>query len=123
MPDSEARRRETERGLVLTLKTSPANRRELLLALEEFRQRVLSEPGCTACQVLEDTSDLNHFVWTEWWLDQARADLAIERPRFRALLGAVKLLGAVETAEWLGRRDGPDFSTCADQRRTKTIEN
>ena len=109
MLDSEARGKEAERGLFLALKTSSANRRELLLALEEFRQRVLVEPGCTDCQVLEDTSDLNHFVWTEWWLDQARADLAIERPRFRALLGAIRLLGAVEAMDWLGRRAGPDL--------------
>lgn len=107
MSEAGASARESERGLFLALKTSPANRRELLLALEEFRQRALTEPGCTACQVLEDTSDVNHFLWTEWWRDEAWADQAMERPRFRALLGAIQLLGAVEDLEWLGRRTGP----------------
>jgi quinol monooxygenase YgiN len=107
MPNSEARGKESERGLVLALKTTSVNRRELLLTLEEFRSRVLSEPGCTGCQVLENTTDINHLVWTEWWIDQAYADLAIERPRFRALIGAIKLLGAIEDQDWVGRRDGP----------------
>ena len=109
MQDSEARDRESECALFLALKTNPRNRRELLLALEGFRRRELSEPGCIRCRVLEDTSETNHLVWTEWWIDRAHADLAIRRRRFRALIGAIKLLGAVEEQVWLGRRDGPEL--------------
>ncbi len=102
---------EDARGLMLVVKTSPASRRELLIALEEFRQRVLSESGCLGCRVLEDATHVDQLVWTEWWVDQAHADLATERPRFRALVGAVKLLGTVETLAWLCRREGPDLGT------------
>lgn len=83
------------------------NRRELLHALGEFRERVVSTPGCTDCRILEDSTDSNRFIWSQWWVDQAQAELAIERTGFRALVGAVQLLGEVETMEWLGRRDGP----------------
>ena len=94
-------------GLVIALKTSPGNRREILMALEEFRRRALTEPGCTACEVLEDVTEHNRFVWTEWWADGADADRAVTQPRVRALLGAVKLLGSVESLEWLSRWEGP----------------
>lgn len=94
--------------LLLALTASPASRREMLLTLDEFRRRALSETGCTVCDVLEDVSTTNRFVWMEGWLDRAQADLAVRRRRFRALLGAVRLLGAVESVEWFHREVGPD---------------
>jgi len=99
-----------DQGLVFALRSSPANRREMLLALEEFRQRVLAEPGCTACDVLEDVSETNRFLWMEWWSDPIGVDQIVSRARFRALIGAVQLLGRAECLQRLDRRETTDVA-------------
>lgn len=104
MKNREGAGEERSEGLLLALTTRPSHRREFLLALEEFRKRVLAEPGCVDCEILEDISHANRFVWSEWWPDRTQAERAVTENRFRALLGAVRLLGAIESLDWVTRR-------------------
>ncbi len=104
MSEAESTREEKNEGLLLALTTRPSQRREFLLALEEFRDRVLAEPGCARCEIYEDVTQINRFVWSEWWPDRNSAERTVHENRFRALLGAVKLLGTIESLDWVSRR-------------------
>jgi quinol monooxygenase YgiN len=92
-------------GILLVLKTTPGDRRELLLALAEFRQRVLVSPTCRSCDVFEDISETNRILWQEFWSEHQDASAVVESQRFRALLGASKLLGKIEALQWLDRSE------------------
>ncbi len=92
-------------GILLVLTTTPGNRRELLLALTEFRQRALASQDCSDCGVFEDVSETNRILWQEFWAERHDAAAVVESPRFRALLGAARLLGEIETLQWLDKKE------------------
>ncbi len=63
-------------GVELVIRTSQANRRELLQTLEEFRNRLATGGGSCPCNIFESMTDANVFLWTEWWPDKAGVEQA-----------------------------------------------
>ena len=82
-------------GIELVVRTSQANRRELLQTLDEFRDRLGGET--CRCNIFESMTDANLFLWTEWWPDPAGVEQAKVSARFRTLLGAIRVLGTLES--------------------------
>jgi len=80
-------------GLQLTVTVPQGNRRELIQALEGFREKAVAEPGLRDCDFFEDLSEPNRFLWTEWWPCAEDVDRVRASQRFRALAAAVRLLG------------------------------
>lgn len=86
--------------------TSQTHRRELILTLEGLKNRVIArEPGC-ACEIFEDLAVPNRFLWSEWWASKEECERAKTSERFRALLGAVKVLGSLESVRHVTRARG-----------------
>jgi len=51
------------------------------------------------CEVSEDLFDPGRILWTEWWPEPRAPRAAVSSDRFRALLGAVRTLGRLESVE------------------------
>lgn len=81
-------------GIEIVVRTSQANRRELLQTLEEFRGRLGGDP--CRCDIFESMTDANLYLWAEWWPDPDQVTQAKASARFRTLLGAIRVLGSLE---------------------------
>jgi quinol monooxygenase YgiN len=90
-------------GIEVAMSTSQAHRRELIQALEGLRKRAISDESGCACDFFEDLAAPNRFLWTEWWRTTRETDRAQASDRFRALLGAVQLLGTLEAVRRVSR--------------------
>ena len=93
-------------GIEVAMRTSQTHRRELIQALEGLRTRIGDSDGVYECEVFEDLAEPNRFLWSEWWpTPELRAD-ARESDRFRTLIGAVKVLGTLESIRSVERSAG-----------------
>ena len=94
------------------MRTRQTHRRELLQTLEDLRDRFAAGEADCVCDFFEDLSEPNRFMWTEWWTKSEKVDQAMESRRFRTLLGAIKVLGTLESVRRLDRSgqsaDQPD---------------
>ena len=83
-------------GIEINVEVRPDKRDEFLQAVETLRP--LGEEGkhCESQEIYEDHGQRNHFLWVERWRDDGRLRTRLSSDRFRALLGAVKVLGSVE---------------------------
>ncbi len=94
------------------MSTSQIHRRELVQTLDGLKARVAAEEPECACEFFEDLARSNRFLWKEWWMTKEEADLARASDRFRALLGAVKVLGDLEYVRRLSQQpDGEEETT------------
>ena len=92
-------------GIEVTVRTRQTHRRELLQTLEDLRDRFAAGEADCVCDFFEDLSEPNRFMWTEWWTRPEKVDQAMESRRFRTLLGAIKVLGTLESVRRLDRSD------------------
>jgi quinol monooxygenase YgiN len=84
-------------GIEVAMSTTQINRREMIQTLDGLKARILDEePGC-GCEFFEDLGTPNRFLWKEWWPTKEAAENARSSDRFRALVGAVKILGSLES--------------------------
>ena len=81
-------------SLEIHVDVEPEKRREFLLAAESLLGRIAAEESsCQDRRVFEQHGDPNHFLWREEWLDRAALDRRMASSAFRALLGALRVLG------------------------------
>jgi quinol monooxygenase YgiN len=81
-------------SLEIHVDVEPEKRREFLLAAESLLQRSAAEESpCRDRRVFEQHGDPNHFLWREEWLDRTALDRRMASNEFRALLGALRVLG------------------------------
>jgi quinol monooxygenase YgiN len=91
--------------------TLQIHRRELIQTLDGLMDRISeSEPDC-GCEVFEDLAVANRFLWSEWWPSVEECESAQDSERFRALIGAIKVLGSLESVRHVSRRPGSDCET------------
>jgi len=102
------------RGIEISFRTCPANRRELVQSLEMLRQSVLASDRASECHVAEDLTEPNVFRWCEWWPEDSDTAAIEGSDRFRALLGAIRLLGSLDGIHHVLRSaETPDDSPTA----------
>ncbi len=90
-------------GIEVAMRTAQNHRRELTQTLEGLKDRVnATQPECD-CEVFEDLAVPNRFLWSEWWPGQEESEAAEASDRFRALLGAIKVLGSLESVRKVSR--------------------
>jgi len=83
--------------------TRQSHRRELILTLEGLKDCIVaSEPDCS-CEVFEDLAEPNRFLWSEWWPSFEACERSKASERFGALLGAIKVLGFLESVRLVNR--------------------
>jgi quinol monooxygenase YgiN len=73
----------------------PPNRRaDVIEVLRSVQGPVLAQPGCTACQILEEQDPEPAIVFIERWESQAALELHLRSEMYRRILGAIELSGA-----------------------------
>lgn len=113
MPNIES---EDRCGIEVAMRTSQIHRRELIQTLEGLKDRIAADESNCVCEVFEDLREANRFLWSEWWPTLADADQAQASDRFHALLGAVKVLGTLESVRRV-RQNSPDDSEMPARQR------
>lgn len=92
-------------GLGLSIKSEPGNRVELLQSLENLRQEQHNERSSVECRVFEDISHSDCFLWLQWWRSPQQLEEHLRSTHFHTLLGAIKVLGALESARIVELQD------------------
>lgn len=92
-------------GLELSVRSDAAHRRELLQTLQNLREEAVREGVAIECRVFEDLSGTNHFLWLQWWRTQQQLESHLCSLGFRTLLGAIKVLGVLESARTVELQD------------------
>jgi quinol monooxygenase YgiN len=76
------------------------HRHELLQAFEMLSNKQENGPKCTAgCldrSIFESMGTANRFLWMEKWADLELLEDYMKTDRFRALLGAIQVLGKLD---------------------------
>jgi quinol monooxygenase YgiN len=92
-------------GLELSMSSDETHRAELLQTLQNLRDEAVSQGSSHECRVFEDLSGPNHFLWLQWWQSQRDLQDYLTSIGFRTLLGAIKVLGNLESARTVELQD------------------
>lgn len=95
-------------GIDVAMRTKQIHRRELIQTLEGLKDRIVADESSCECEVFEDLGEANRFLWSERWPTLEEADRAQASDRFHALLGAVKVLGTLESVRRVRQRPTGD---------------
>ena len=82
-----------------------------ILEIVEFPHPALKEVSTPIegisheCRVFEDLSGPNQFLWLQWWHSQHQLQDYLRSVGFRTLLGAIKVLGTLESARTVALQD------------------
>ena len=87
-------------GLEIFMYIPSKHRHELLQAFEIFSSKQENGHKCTGgCidrSIFESMGTANRFLWVEKWTDLESLDDYMKTDRFRALLGAIQVLGKLD---------------------------
>lgn len=87
-------------GLEILMHIPPKHRHELLQAFEIFSNKKKSGHECTGgCidrSIFESMGTANRFLWMEKWTDLESLEVYMNTDRFKALLGAIQVLGKLD---------------------------
>ena len=92
-------------GLELAVQSDAAHRTELIQTLKNLTREAVGHEGCLECRVFEDVSLSSRFLWSQWWRSQRQMESHLGSVAFRTLLGAIKVLGTLESARTLDLQD------------------
>jgi quinol monooxygenase YgiN len=87
-------------GLQILMDIPSKHRHELLQAFEMLSNKQENGPKCTAgCLdrgIFESMGTANRFLWMEKWTDLESLEVYMNTDRFKALLGAIQVLGKLD---------------------------
>ena len=86
-------------GLEISIHVLPSKRRELLQVMEAFSAEGRQAKGCLSVVAWEEHGAPNHFLWLERWEKDSLVEQRISSEAFRALLGAIRVLGELDGVE------------------------
>jgi len=114
-------------GLELSVRSDEGHRVELLQTLENLCKEQLTDGSCAECRVFEDLSKPNGFLWLQWWRSEQQLEDHLRSVAFRTLLGAVKVLGGLDSARIVELQDSTSvmgaFLTDRAEGERRPIEN
>jgi len=88
-------------GLEILVRIPTRHRQEFMQAFEMFSDKQDSDHECSgAClerSIFECTGIPNRFIWIEKWTDSQSLDQYLKTDRFKALLGAIQVLGELDS--------------------------
>lgn len=96
-------------GLEILVNIQSGKRQEFLQAVDMFCSRQATDNTCTGCTVFETVGTPNQFFWMEQWADRRSLDDYLKTERFRALLGAIEVLGELERMQVVELKTHPDL--------------
>ena len=86
-------------GLEINASIKPEQRHEFLQTIEMFRCQLDEDTTCISCSIFETIGKPNQFLWVEKWSDQGQLDDYLQTDRFKALLGAIRVLGGLDSLQ------------------------
>ena len=92
-------------GLEFSLKADDRHRTELMQTLENLSRDQVVSGSCVECHVYEDLGMPNGFLWLQWWKSEQELQNHLTSVAFRTLLGAIKVLGSLESARVVELQD------------------
>lgn len=81
--------------LKITVAVKPQKRTEFLQAMQSLVLAAPPEPGCLERAVYQRIDDENAFCCVQVWESEEKMVMHLSTDRFKALLGAVQVLGAM----------------------------
>ncbi len=92
-------------GLELAVTSDDSHRTELLQTLENLSRDQTRTGDCLECRVYERIPQSNDFMWHQWWRSERQLEGHFGSVAFRTLLGAIKVLGTLESARVVELQD------------------
>ena len=92
-------------GLELAVTSDDSHRIELLQTLENLSHDQARMGDCLECRVYERVPRSNDFMWHQWWRSERQLEGHMASVAFRTLLGAIKVLGTLESARVVELQD------------------
>lgn len=82
-------------GIQITVDVKPESREEFLQAMEALRSKETLPGDRVSSGLFEDRRQRNRFLLIEHWQDPGQLEECLQSDRFRAVIGAVTVLGTV----------------------------
>ena len=84
-------------GLMIHVHVMPSKRHEFMQTFELLGCNSESQVECIYHKLFEETEKPNRFLWMEEWAGSESLEAYMKQDSFRMLLGALEVLGEVET--------------------------
>lgn len=84
-------------GLEILIRIPSEKRQEFLQAIEWFTKRRKKESACIDCTIFEEIGTPNRFLWVEQWVDFKSMNEHLGTDHFKALKGAIQVLGELNS--------------------------
>ena len=97
-------------GLQIMVTIQSGNRQEFLQAIEMLCSQQASHKDRAKDYVFESVDTPNHFFYLKQWTNRRLLDNYLKTDRFRALLGAIQVLGKLETIQLVELEELKDTS-------------
>ena len=97
-------------GLLIVVTIPSGNRREFLQAIDMLNSQQATYNDFAADCVYEAVDVPNQFFYWKQWTDRKLLDNFLKTERFRALLGAIQVLGKLKTIQLVELEDLKDIS-------------
>jgi quinol monooxygenase YgiN len=81
--------------IIIRARVEPDQRHELMQMFKETSQPNQLPPACLEMRVYEEALSPNNLLLIEQWSDKVAMNSYLSSDRFRALIGAVKVLGTL----------------------------
>jgi len=92
-------------GLELAVRSDVAHRLELSQTLQNLCRAQLDQGNSAECRGFEDLTRPESFLWLQWWRSERHLEAHLQSVEFRTLLGAIKVLGTLESARIVELQD------------------
>ena len=97
-------------GLQIMVTIQSGNRQEFLQAIDMLYSQQTSHNDRANDYVFEAVASPNQFFYLEQWTDRRMLDNFLKTDRFRALLGAIQVLGKLTSIQLVEPEDLKDIS-------------
>ena len=86
-------------GLEIIASIQPEQRQEFLQTIDMFRCQLDEDKARVSCSIFETVGTPNQFLWVEKWAEKGPLDDYLETGRFKALMGAIQVLGELNSLQ------------------------
>ena len=97
-------------GLQIMVTIQSGNRQEFLQAIDMLCSQKETDNDGADYYIFEAVDTPNHFFYLQRWTDRRMLDNYLKTDRFRALLGAIQVLGKLKTIQLVELEDLKDIS-------------
>ena len=84
-------------GIEIMVSIQSGQRQEFLQTIDMFRSQQVKDKARIGCSIFETVGTPNQFLWVEKWTDQKLLEDYMKTGRFKALLGAIQVLGELDS--------------------------